>query len=198
MPLTIDPDVQERCDYFNREERHARRLTDLLRKRPDTFESDIARLYDVLERAHSPAGLLTVKMREMEEGTFMTKMKADKPLKEIIKKFRLDDQAESKLADILARYDQSRRLEYISELERHLEVSNQPSAMVMMLLKKLGANQPLGKPGRIAPGSYLDRKNKEAEARDRRGDRDRDRDQDRDRDRDRDRDWRSRSRSRRR
>ena len=35
-------------------------------------------LYDVLERANSPAGLLVVKMREMEEGTFVGKVKADK------------------------------------------------------------------------------------------------------------------------
>jgi hypothetical protein len=35
-------------------------------------------LYDVLEQANSPAGLLVVKMREMEEGTFVGKVKADK------------------------------------------------------------------------------------------------------------------------
>ena len=39
-------------------------------------------------------------------------------------------QAESKLADILARYDDARRKEYLIEIERHLEVSNRPSAMV--------------------------------------------------------------------
>ena len=53
-------------------------------------------------------------------------------------RYKLDEQAESKLADILARYDDARRKEYLIEIERHLEVSNRPSAMAMLLLRKLG------------------------------------------------------------
>merc|ERR1719221_2000309 len=153
----IDPDVQELCDYFHIEERHALRLTEIMNKRQTTFVEDLERLYDVLERANSPAGLLVVKMREMEEGTFVGKVKADKELATISKKYKLDDQAESKLADILARYDDAKRKEYLVEVERHLEVSNRPSAMAMMLLRKLGEGQPLGRPGPPAPGSYLDK-----------------------------------------
>eukprot|EP00913_Durusdinium_trenchii_P016847 g15837.t1 len=152
----IDPDVQELCDYFHIEERHARRLNDIMKNREDTFVADMERLYDVLERANSPAGLLVVKMREMEEGTFVGKVKADKDLAAVSKKYKLDEQAESKLADILARYDDARRKEYLIEIERHLEVSNRPSAMAMLLLRKLGEGQSLGKPGPAAPGSYLD------------------------------------------
>merc|ERR1719373_1141458 len=120
----VDPDVQELCDYFHIEERHARRLSDIMKGRQNTFVEDIERLYDVLERANSPAGLLVVKMREMEEGTFVGKVKADKDLAAISKRYKLDDQAESKLADILARYDEARRNQYLVDLERHLEVSN--------------------------------------------------------------------------
>jgi len=204
-----DPDVQELCDYFHIEERHARRLSDIMKKRQETFVEDIERLYDVLERANSPAGLLVVKMREMEEGIFVGKAKADKELKEMAKKFKLDDQAETKLADILARYDEAKRKAYILDIERHLEVSNRPSAMAMMLLKKLGDAQPLGRPGPVAPGSYLDKANREKSGRgggdgdrDRKDDRDRGRDRrdkdDRDQRRDRDRSRERRSRSRRR
>merc|ERR1740129_2587635 len=83
----------------------------------------------------------------------------------ISKKYKLDDQAESKLADILARYDDARRKEYLVEVERHLEVSNRPSAMAMMLLRKLGEGQPLGRPGPAAPGSYLDKVQRERKER---------------------------------
>merc|ERR1719373_899912 len=100
-------------------------------------------------------------MREMEEGTFVGKAKADKDLAAMSKKFKLDDQAESKLADILARYDENKRKEYLVEIERHLEVSNRPSAMAMMLLRKLGEGAPLGRPGPPAPGSYLDKVQKD-------------------------------------
>merc|ERR1719436_1935089 len=178
----IDPDVQELCDHFHIEERHARRLSDIMRNRQDTFVEDLERLYDVLERANSPAGLLVVKMREMEEGTFVGKAKADKELVAISKKYKLDDQAESKLADILARYDEARRKEYLVEIERHLEVSNRPSAMVMMMLRKLGEGQALGRPGPPAPGSYLDRQQRDraggSSGRDRGGGRDGGRDHD--------------------
>merc|ERR1719263_954345 len=160
-----------------------------MKGRQDTFVEDLQRLYDVLERAREPAGLLTVKMREMEDGTFIGKQKPDERLKGMTKKFKLDDQAESKLADILARYDPEKRSAYMQELDQHLEVSNRPSAMVMMLLRKPGDGQPLGRIGHPAPGSYLDKVE-----RDRRDEKDRkgkDKDKDRDRDRDRDRDKRS-------
>lgn len=173
----IDPDVQELCDYFNIEERHARKLSDIMKKRQDTFEADIYRLYDVLERANSPAGLLVVKMREMEEGTFVGKVKPDADLLAVSKKLKLDEQAEGKLADILARYDEDRRKEYVKEIEKHLEVSNRPSAMAMMLLKKLGAGEPLGRPGQPAPGSWASQQNQSSgSGRGGGGDRDRDRD----------------------
>merc|ERR1719373_1505151 len=129
-------------------------------------------------------------MREMEEGTFVGKAKADKDLAAMSKKFKLDDQAESKLADILARYDEKKRKEYLVEIEKHLEVSNRPSAMVMMLLRKLGDGASLGRPGAPAPGSYADRARRDATGGgSSRGGDDRDKDRDRDRDRrDRDRD----------
>merc|ERR1719281_1301260 len=161
----IDPDVMELCDHFQIEDRHTRRLDALMKNRQKTFQEDIERLYDVLERAREPAGLLTVKMREMEEGIFMGKQKPDEKLKAMSKKFKLDDQAESKLADILARYDPEKKAKYQAELERHLEVSNRPSAMVMMLLRKLGDGAPLGRPGPPAPGSYLDRQERERKER---------------------------------
>mmetsp|Transcript_21244 Transcript_21244/g.26202 ORF Transcript_21244/g.26202 Transcript_21244/m.26202 type:complete len:295 (+) Transcript_21244:32-916(+) len=213
---SIDPDVFELCDYFHIEERHARRLNDIMKNRQETFVADMERLYDVLERANSPAGLLVVKMREMEEGTFVGKVKADKDLAAVSKKYKLDEQAESKLADILARYDDARRKEYLIEIERHLEVSNRPSAMAMLLLRKLGEGQSLGKPGPAAPGSYLDNAQRAARGEPTRSGRPRDdkggqgdrksprksprrsreREKDRDRRRSRSRDRRSRSRRR--
>lgn len=193
--LRIDPDVQELCDHFEIEDRHLQRLNEIMKGRQDSFEGDMLKLWEKLEDAREPAGLLVVKMREMEEGTFVGKQKADKQLADMVKKFGLDNMAEARLADILSRFDDDKRKGMYEELERHLEVSNRPSAMVMMLLKKLSAGEGLGRPGPPAPGSYVDKKNRErGESKsDRRGDRDRDR---RDRSRDRGRGGRSRSRRR--
>lgn len=192
---TVDPDVQELCDHYHVEDRHARRLSELMRNRQETFEEDLAKLWDVLETARSPAGLLTVKMREMDEGTFVGKSKPDKELEAMGRKYKLDDQAVSKLADVLGRRKDTRKQD-MEDLHKHLEISNRPSAMAMMLLGKLREGLPLGQPDRApAPGSYRDRAERER-ARDEGGDGSRDRGR-RDRDRDRDR-RRSRSRSRRR
>jgi hypothetical protein len=157
-----------------------------MRNRQETFEQDLQKLWEVLETARGPAGLLTVKMREMEEGSFIGKAIPDKDLEAMGRKFRLDEQALSKLADVLARRPETRK-EDMAQLEKHLEISNRPSAMAMMLLARLREGAPLGDPVRdAAPGSYLDRLQRE---------RGRDRDRDRDRRRSRSRD-RRRSRSR--
>merc|ERR1719422_197860 len=143
-----------------------------MKGRQKTFAEDMKRLWDVMERANSPVGLLVVKMREMEEGTFIGKARVDKDLAAISKKYKLDEQAESKLADTLARHDEAKRKQYLIDIEKHLEVSDRPSARAMMLLRKLGEGQPLGRPGPPAPGSFVDLANKEKE-------RDKERDKDR-------------------
>merc|ERR1719245_1207897 len=119
-----DPDVQELCDHFHIEDRHLQRLNEIMKNRQDTFEGDMLKLWEKLEDAREPAGLLVVKMREMEEGTFVGKQKADKELLALSKKYGLDNTAESRLADILARFDDAKKKEMYEELEKHFEVSN--------------------------------------------------------------------------
>merc|ERR550525_1253167 len=97
----------------------------------------------------------------MEKGIFIGKTKPDSELLAMSKKFNLDEEAESKLSDVLAKNDKERRREYMVELEKHLETSSRPSAMVMMSLKKLGEGLPLGRPGPPAAGCYLDRQQRE-------------------------------------
>merc|ERR1719503_400132 len=58
---TIDDDVKELGDYFNIEDRWVKRLNESMKKRQATKEADLAKLYEVLENARSPTGLLTVK-----------------------------------------------------------------------------------------------------------------------------------------
>merc|ERR1719436_1325898 len=80
----IDPDIRELGDYFNIEERWIKRLNETMKKRRDTKEQDIAKLYEVLERARSPTGLLTVKIGEMECGQFVGKIKPDKDVERLV------------------------------------------------------------------------------------------------------------------
>merc|ERR1712187_114028 len=128
-------------------------------------------------------GLFVVKMREMVDGTFVGMIRPCADLLALSKKFKLDSAAETKIADILGRYDPDRKRDYIKELEKHLEVAARPSAICMLMLKKISDGQSLGKVGAPQAGSWA-AKNQQDGRRDReRRSRSRDR---RDRDRDRD------------
>eukprot|EP00928_Gymnodinium_smaydae_P034932 TRINITY_DN24657_c0_g1_i1.p2 TRINITY_DN24657_c0_g1~~TRINITY_DN24657_c0_g1_i1.p2 ORF type:complete len:348 (-),score=74.85 TRINITY_DN24657_c0_g1_i1:265-1308(-) len=167
---SMDPDVQEMCDHFHIEERHCKTLNSIMKKRKETFSADIEKLYNKLEQANNPNGLLVVKMREMVDGSFVGMIRPCADLLAISKKFKLDSPAETKLADILGRYDEVKKKDYLKELEKHLEVAARPSAIVMLMLKKISDGQSLGKVGAPQAGSLAAR-NQEPKGRER--DRDR-------------------------
>jgi len=195
QPPGIHVDVQELAEHFGLDERITKRLDDEIKKRPDTMEEDLQSLYDILETARSPAGLLAVKIKEMQEGTFITLSRIDPDIKEFKDKFELDDQAVRRLVEAKvirkATWEQDKVF-----LHTHLETSNRPAARIMMMLGKLRSGEPLGEPDkRIAPGSYADRMERQRSREKRRNEEERGRDRDRDRrDRSRDRDRRDRDR----
>merc|ERR1719401_3153609 len=137
----IDPEVQELGDYFNIEERWIRRLNETMKKRPDTKEQDIAKLYEVLERARSPTGLLTVKIGEMECGQFVGKIKPDKDVERLARKFKLDDHVTSRLTELVVRRRATKEEDLakkdLDRIEQHLRYCKRPSAMATLLAGKL-------------------------------------------------------------
>jgi len=150
------PEVEELMDHYGLDERITKRLDDELKKRTETYEGDIAALWDILDTARNPSGLLAVKIQEMQAGTFIGKAKLEKDLAELVRKFKLDETAATKLAGVLMGR-RERRKEDLEALDKRLETSNKPSAMVMMLLPRLRSGEPVGEPDRgPAPGSYAD------------------------------------------
>lgn len=176
----LDPDVSELCDHFHIEERHVHKLNDIMMSRKETFEGDMLKLWDELERAKVPNGMLVVTMREMEAGRFIGK-RTHQELNNLVDKHKLDDTAQSKLEDILGRYPEQRRQDYIKSLDAHLETTSRPSAMVMLLLKKLGSGEDLGRP--TEPTANRRNEDHGGDGRERNRDRERDRDRDRRKDR---------------
>merc|ERR1719464_146574 len=132
----IDPEVRELGDYFNIEDRWIRRLNETMKKRMDTKEQDIAKLYEVLERARSPTGLLTVKIGEMECGQFVGKIKPDKDVERLARKFKLDDYVTSRLTELVVRRKATKE-DDLDRLEQHLRDCKRPSAMATLLASKL-------------------------------------------------------------
>mmetsp|Transcript_61892 Transcript_61892/g.134105 ORF Transcript_61892/g.134105 Transcript_61892/m.134105 type:complete len:458 (-) Transcript_61892:68-1441(-) len=135
-PDTIDPDVQELGDYFNIEDRWIKRLNETMKKRQDTKQQDLDKLYEVLERARSPTGLLTVKIGEMECGQFVGKIKPDKDVERLAKKFKLDEHVVSRLTELAVRRKATKE-EDLERMEQHLRYCKRPSAMATLLAGKL-------------------------------------------------------------
>lgn len=203
-PEKIDADVQELCDHFLiTEDRHVRNLDAVMKKRPDTFTEDMERIWQRLEKAHCADGLLCAMIKEMEKGNFQGVHRPCKVLIAMAKKYSLDDMAVTRVADILGRHPEDKKSEYLTDLEKHLEVAGRPSATVMLMLKKISDGKPLGPVSQPPAGKGgggkgsvggRDREQSRSErderdrSRDRRRSRSRDQNRDRERDRDRDRD----------
>merc|ERR1740121_3337840 len=132
----IDPEVKELGDYFNIEDRWVKRLNETMRKRQDTKAQDLAKLYEVLERARSPTGLLTVKIGEMECGQFVGKVKPDKDVERLARKFKLDDHVTSRLIELVVRRRATKEKD-LERFEQHLRYCKRPSAMATLLAGKL-------------------------------------------------------------
>mmetsp|Transcript_17543 Transcript_17543/g.48112 ORF Transcript_17543/g.48112 Transcript_17543/m.48112 type:complete len:419 (-) Transcript_17543:62-1318(-) len=135
-PETIDAAVQELGDYFNIEERWIKRLNETMKKRKDTMAEDLAKLYEVLEHARSPTGLLTVKIGEMECGQFVGKIKPDKDVAALARKYKLDEHVKSRITELVVRRKATKE-EDLETFGQHLKYSKRPSAMAMILVGKL-------------------------------------------------------------
>lgn len=137
----IDPDIRELGDYFNIEERWVVRLNDTMKKRQDTKAQDLEKLYEVLEKARSPTGLLTVQIGKMECGQFVGKIKPDKDVERLARKFKLDDPVASRLTELKVwrkkNGEESRGMHDLERLEQHMRFAKRPNALCTLLVGKL-------------------------------------------------------------
>merc|ERR1712190_426774 len=69
--------VHQLCDRFSVNSELKYKLAEALAKRKETFDGDISVLQTILETARNPPGLLSVKLREMRDGTFVTATATD-------------------------------------------------------------------------------------------------------------------------
>lgn len=140
----IDPQVAELAEYHSLDERATRALDEEMKKRRDTFESDLQALWVGLEGAKNPSGMLMMKLKDMRMGTFKGMTALDKKIHDFAKRNRLDAQAAVKLAEVLQnRADIDNDL---AKLAKHLERSNKPSSLVMMMLRDLREGKPIKDP----------------------------------------------------
>lgn len=140
-----DPDVVAFCKNYKIEEHVMGQLDELMKNRKATFEEDMLRLTNDLDRCRNPNGLLICKIKQMREGTFVGQwLKPDPEINHFTKKFNLDAEAQKRFAECICRHTPAKRQAVYMELELHLEASQNPSAFMMMNLKKIGDGESLG------------------------------------------------------
>mmetsp|Transcript_2145 Transcript_2145/g.6520 ORF Transcript_2145/g.6520 Transcript_2145/m.6520 type:complete len:388 (-) Transcript_2145:345-1508(-) len=136
----IDPDIQELAYTFSIDPGLTQRLNDIMiEERQRTWEQDIARLYEILKDAHTPAAMLNLKLRDMEKGTFVGKAKCQSKVREFAQKHRLDKGASTKLEEAMSmREAMGKDVEKdMFLLDEHLAASNAPSKLISMKLDSL-------------------------------------------------------------
>merc|ERR1719401_2111287 len=99
----IDAEVMELRDHFNLDDKVVNALDQQVKRRKATRVEDMSALWEILEGARNPSGLLMVKVREMAEGVFRGLSTPEKNVAEFARKFGLDAHASAKLAEVLSR-----------------------------------------------------------------------------------------------
>jgi len=132
----LDADVRKLGDHFNIEDRWLVRLDELIRRRKETKDQDLAKLYEVLEQARSPTGLLVAKLGEMECGQFVGKVKPDRNIERLATRYNLDTRVVSRLTELRVRRKKT-QTEDFNRLEQHLSLCKRPSATATLLIGKV-------------------------------------------------------------
>merc|ERR1719411_2047649 len=85
-----------------------------------------------------------MKLKEMRNGSFRGMSALDNKVQDFAKKFRLDAQAAVKLGEVLDKREDPEG--DMVKLGKHLERSNKPSSLMMMLLRDLRDGKPVKEP----------------------------------------------------
>eukprot|EP00929_Paragymnodinium_shiwhaense_P041498 TRINITY_DN21542_c0_g1_i1.p1 TRINITY_DN21542_c0_g1~~TRINITY_DN21542_c0_g1_i1.p1 ORF type:complete len:327 (-),score=95.67 TRINITY_DN21542_c0_g1_i1:142-1122(-) len=151
----LEPELLDFQKEFKLDDKIVKDLDAQLKKR-NCVEDDVKALSSIIEGARNPAGLLRVKIREMEDGTFRGAATPDADIEDMARKYKLDAQAAAKLSEVLSKRPDRRH--DLKQINKHLELSNKPSSLVMLMLKDLRAGHPVKDPEYpAAVGSYRHR-----------------------------------------
>merc|ERR1719277_2112324 len=134
----------EMAHHFNLDDKVIRALDQQMKQRKTSYTEDMEALWVILEGARNPSGLLMVKVREMAEGVFRGLSTPEKDVADFARKFGLDAHASAKLAEVLSKRPDPK--DDMEKLAKHLERSNKPSALMMLMLKDLREGKPVKDP----------------------------------------------------
>jgi len=138
--LKLDAEVKKLCVHFEIEPECAKRLDEEMSKRQDSKESDLARLYDILDDVGSPTCLLEIKISEMASGEFVGKVLEDREAKAVALNCGLNAQATQKLCELVSRRA-TKKGEDLVRMEFLMEYAKEPSSTAISFASRLLAKE---------------------------------------------------------
>lgn len=141
----LDPEVKKLCDHFQIEAECGQKLNEEIAKRQDTKESDLAKLYDILDDVGDPSGLLEFKIDEMASGEFVGNILEDRGAMALGLNYGLSNAATQKLYE-LASNRATRKGEDLVRMELLLECAKDPSATAIRYAEQVLKNNIEGLP----------------------------------------------------
>mmetsp|Transcript_81286 Transcript_81286/g.230294 ORF Transcript_81286/g.230294 Transcript_81286/m.230294 type:complete len:241 (-) Transcript_81286:99-821(-) len=150
-PPQVDPQVRELCRAFNIEDRLMKKLNDAMMRR-DTFEDDLQTVREKLSQPRPDIGVL---IRQLEQGSFVSKNSMHPDIATLVDKYQLDDRATHRLVESMYNRRSSMK-EDLKHLDVRLASAERPSGLLMTLLQGLDTNGELPAPPRSLGlgGSY--------------------------------------------
>lgn len=139
----VDPQIRDLCRTHNIEERLMRKLSDAMMRR-DTFEDDLQTIREKLSQPRPDVGVI---IRQLEQGSFVSKNTMHRDIAALVERYQLDDRATHRLIESMGRRRASMK-EDLRHLDVRLASAERPSGLLMTLLQGLDANGELPPPPR--------------------------------------------------
>jgi hypothetical protein len=138
--ISLDPDVKKLCLHFEIEVECAKRLDEAMTSRQDTKESDLAKLYDILDDVGDPTGLLDMKIDDIVNGDFIGNILETREAKAVALNYNLSEEAAQKLYTLVS-CRATKKGEDLVRMELLLEFSKDPSSTTVKYVDRVIAKE---------------------------------------------------------
>ncbi|CAE7895316.1 osm1 [Symbiodinium microadriaticum] len=141
-PDPIDSRVRDICRHFGIEEKICEKLNKAMKTRED-FDEDMQVLWHIMERGaqnnKKAVDVMLVKIRELNNGTFIGKDLLDPEIKDFASKYNLDDQLLHRLIKTMKKRKHHKSQD-LKDMDERIGNAKHPSGLLVRMLEGLEEN----------------------------------------------------------
>lgn len=141
-PDPIDSRVRDICRHFGIEDKICEKLNKAMKTRED-FDEDMQVLWHIMERGarnnKKAVDVMLVKIRELNNGTFIGKDLLDPEIKDFASKYNLDDQLLHRLIKTMKKRKHHKSQD-LKDMDERIGNAKHPSGLLVRMLEGLEEN----------------------------------------------------------